>query len=222
MSGNIIKIVVVDDHVLFRAGLISLLDQMSDLEVIGDAGNGKEGLKVVADTQPDVVLLDVNMPIMGGVAAVTELRKISDSKILMLTISKRQEDLIGAIRAGADGYLLKDAEPEELHKAIQLAVAGKSILSPEITAQVIKVVRDGPSETGDNFDLTRRETEVLQELSKGKTNPQIAQDLHISANTVKTHVRKVMEKLNTSTRAEAVRVAMEAGLLQQIPFGETD
>lgn len=209
-----IRIVVVDDHALFRAGLISLLDQMPGLEVVGEAANGREGLKVVVYTQPDVVLLDVNMPIMDGVATVTEIRKTTNCRILMLTISKRQEDLIGAIRAGADGYILKNAEPEELHKSIQLVAAGKSSLSPEITAQVMKVVRDGPGETGDIFGLTKREIEVLQELSTGKTNVKIAQVLHISENTVKTHVRNVMEKLNASTRAEAVRVAMETGLLK--------
>jgi two-component system, NarL family, nitrate/nitrite response regulator NarL len=213
MNTKSIRIVVVDDHALFRAGLISLLDQNPDLTVVGEAGNGHEGVQVVAKTQPEVILLDVNMPIMDGVTTISEIRKISTAKILMLTISKRQDDLLGAIRAGADGYLLKNSEPEELHKNILLTIAGKSILAPEVTAQVMKVVRDGPQDSSQYFELTRREMEVLQELSQGKTNPQIAADLHISENTVKTHVRKVMEKLGAATRAEAVRVAMEAGIL---------
>jgi len=137
MNSKAIRIVVVDDHALFRAGLIHLLDQMPDLQVIGEAANGKEGLKVVTAEKPNLVLLDVEMPILDGVATVTELRKISDCKILMLAISKRQEDLIGAIQAGADGYLLKNAEPGELHKSIQRAMSGQAALSPGVTAQVM-------------------------------------------------------------------------------------
>ncbi len=213
MNLKSIRIVVVDDHALFRAGLISLLNQNPELEVVGEAGNGREGLQVIAETNPEVILLDVNMPIMDGVTTVTEIRKISTARILMLTISKRQEDLIGAIKAGADGYLLKNSEPEELHKNIKMALTGKSILAPEVTAQVMKVVREGPKETANDFSLTNREMEVLQELAQGKTNPQIATDLHISENTVKTHVRKVMEKVGVSTRAEAVRVAIKAKLI---------
>ncbi len=210
---NPIKIVVVDDHALFRAGLVSLLGQMPELTLVGNAANGKEGLAVIAQTQPEVVLLDVNMPILDGVTAIREIKKISACKILMLTISKRSEDLIGAIRAGADGYLLKNAEPAELLRSIQRAAVGQAALAPEVTAQVMQVVRTGLGEPGDPFELTPREIEVLSQLARGKTNPQIAAELHISENTVKTHVRKIMEKLAVSTRAEAVRVAMEAKIL---------
>jgi DNA-binding NarL/FixJ family response regulator len=208
-----IRIVVVDDHALFRAGLISLLSQAPWIEIVGEGGNGREALQIVIKTQPDVVLLDLNMPIMDGVTTVTELRKISDCRILMLTISKRQEDLIGAIRAGADGYLLKNAEPEELQKAIKISMSGKSILAPEVTAQVIQVIRDSPIKITQEYQLTKREMDVLIELSKGKTNSQIAQDMHISENTVKTHIRNILEKLDTSNRTEAVRIARENGLL---------
>lgn len=208
-----IRIVVVDDHALFRAGLISLLSQAPWIEIVGEGGNGREALQVVMKTQPDVVLLDLNMPVMDGVTTVTELRKISDCRILMLTISKRQEDLLGAIRAGADGYLLKNSEPEELQNAIKMTMRGKSILSPEVTAQVIQVIRDSPTKITRDYKLTKREMEVLIELSKGKTNPQIAQDMHISENTVKTHIRNIMDKLDTSNRTEAVRIARQNGLL---------
>lgn len=209
-----IRIAVVDDHALFRAGLISLLSQVPHFEIVGEGSTGREAIEIVANTHPDLLLLDVNMPVMDGIEAVKALKKTSDCRILMLTISKRQEDLIGAIIAGADGYLLKNAEPEELQQAIQLAVEGKSVLSPDITAQVMQALRVGSHLSQDPFDLTSREREVLELLSTGRTNPQISQDLHISENTVKTHVRNIMEKLNAATRTEAVRIAALKGLLK--------
>jgi DNA-binding NarL/FixJ family response regulator len=205
--------VVVDDHALFRAGLVSLLSQMPAFEIVGEAGNGKEAIEIVRSRHPDVVLLDVNMPVQGGVETVAELRKVSDCHILMLTISKRQEDLIGAIQAGADGYLLKNAEPEELQKSITLAVSGKSILSPEITGQVMQAVRDSSPLAVNTFDLTKREMDILKQLSIGKTTPQISNDLHITNNTVKTHIRKILEKMNASNRVEAVTIAIREGLI---------
>jgi DNA-binding NarL/FixJ family response regulator len=204
-----IRIVVVDDHALFRAGLISLLSQMPDIEVVGEGGNGKEAIEIVMRTQMDIILLDVNMPIMNGVEAVKALRKITDCPILMLTISKQQEDLIGSIKAGANGYLLKNAEPEELRKAILIAKGGKSILSPEVTSQVMGMIRE--HQIGN--DVTDREIEVLRLLAQGKTNAQIAADLVISQNTVKTHIKNTMKKLGASNRAEAVNIAIQKGIL---------
>jgi DNA-binding NarL/FixJ family response regulator len=204
-----IRIVVVDDHALFRAGLISLLSQMPDIEVVGEGGNGKEAIEIVMRTQMDIILLDVNMPIMNGVEAVKALRKITDCPILMLTISKQQEDLIGSIKAGANGYLLKNAEPEELRKAILIAKGGKSILSPEVTSQVMGMIRE--HQIGN--DVTGREIEVLRLLAQGKTNAQIAADLVISQNTVKTHIKNTMKKLGASNRAEAVNIAIQKGIL---------
>jgi DNA-binding NarL/FixJ family response regulator len=208
-----IRIVVVDDHALFRAGLISVLGQFPEFEIVGQGADGRQAVEIVSSTQPDILLLDVNMPVMDGVQAVAAIKKISACKILMLTISKRQEDLIGAIQAGADGYLLKNAEPQELHKAIQLTVTGKAILSPEITAQVMQALQSSIQSQAANPVLTPREMEVLEFLSQGLTNPQIAQVLHVSENTIKTHVRKIMAKLDASTRTEAVRIASQRGLL---------
>ena len=204
-----IRIVVVDDHALFRAGLISLLSQMPEIEVVGEGGNGKEALEIVIRTQVDIILLDVNMPIMNGVEAVKALRKITDCPILMLTISKQQEDLIGSIKAGANGYLLKNAEPEELRKAILLAKGGKSILSPEVTSQVMGMIREHQA----GKDVSNREIEVLRLLAEGKTNAQIAVDLVISQNTVKTHIKNTMKKLGASNRTEAVNIAIQKGIL---------
>jgi DNA-binding NarL/FixJ family response regulator len=209
-----IRLVVVDDHALFRAGLVSLLTQMDDLEVVGEAGDGREALQVVHRVQPDVVLLDVNMPEMGGVETVEALQSSEKCKILMLTISKHDEDLFGAIAAGADGYLLKNAEPDELHRAILLVAEGMSVLSPEVTGRVLKAVSNAhslPSDVG----LSKREMEVLDCLAQGKTSSQIASGLFITENTVKTHVRHILEKLEAANRAEAVSRAIQLGLIRQ-------
>ncbi len=174
-----IRLVVVDDHALFRAGLVNLLAQMPDLEVVGEAGDGKKALDLIREKNPDVVLLDVNMPEMGGVETVEALKKDKPRQvsngcyILMLTISKHDEDLFGAIAAGADGYLLKNAEPEELRKAIMQVAEGKSVISPEVTRRVLQVIQSGqgvPSEAG----LSKREMEVLDCLANGMTSAQIA------------------------------------------------
>lgn len=209
-----IRLVVVDDHALFRAGLVNLLDQMPDLEVVGEAGDGREALEEVQRKRPDVVLLDVNMPLMGGVETVEALKTREGIRILMLTISKHDEDLFGAIAAGADGYLLKSAEPEELHRAILLVSEGKSVLSPDVTRRVLQMVGSGKdvySEVG----LSKREREVLDCLAKGMTSAQVASQLFISENTVKTHVRHILDKLEASNRAEAVSKAIQIGLIRQ-------
>lgn len=209
---NRIRLVVVDDHALFRAGLISLLSQMPEFEIVGEAGNGREALVVIEETCPDIVLVDVNMPVMGGIETVEALKPLNRTKILMLTISKHDEDLFGAITAGADGYLLKNAEPDELRRAINLVYEGKSVLSPEVTARVLKAVSNAqglPPAVG----LSRREMEVLSCLSQGMTSAQIASDLFITENTVKTHVRHILEKLEASNRAEAVSRAIQLGLI---------
>jgi len=215
-----IRLVVVDDHALFRAGLVNLLAQMPDLEVVGEAGDGKKALDLIREKNPDVVLLDVNMPEMGGVETVEALKKDKPRQvsngcyILMLTISKHDEDLFGAIAAGADGYLLKNAEPEELRKAIMQVAEGKSVISPEVTRRVLQVIQSGqgvPSEAG----LSKREMEVLDCLANGMTSAQIAAELFITENTVKTHVRHILDKLEASNRAEAVSKAIQMGIIRQ-------
>jgi DNA-binding NarL/FixJ family response regulator len=209
-----IRLVVVDDHALFRSGLISLLGEMNEFEVVGEAGNGRDAIDVVHRLKPDVVLLDVNMPVMGGVETVIALRKTEQSRILMLTISKADEDLFGAITAGADGYLLKNATPEELCKAIKLVSEGMSVLAPDVTRQVLRAVNLEQSRAPDG-GLSSREMEVLECLAMGKTTAQISGELYISDNTVKTHVRHILEKLEASNRAEAVSKAIQMGLIGQ-------
>jgi len=211
---KIIRIVVVDDHGLFRAGLVSLLTTISEFEIVGEAGDGREALSVIDEKKPDVVLLDVNMPVMGGVEMVEAIQENDPPKILMLTISKHDEDLFGAIAAGADGYLLKDAEPEELRRAINLVAEGKSVLSPEVTSRVLKAVSSSHGIPPD-IALSKREMDVLKCLARGMTSSQIATELFISENTVKTHVRHILEKLEASNRAEAVSRAIQLGIIRQ-------
>jgi two-component system nitrate/nitrite response regulator NarL len=207
-----IRIVVVDDHTLFRRGLVGLLAEMEGFQVVGEASNGRDALAIIQATQPDIVLLDVNMPEMSGIETLTALRKHGvDTPVLMLTISQHEEDLIGAIRAGANGYLLKNAEPETLRQTIKQVVAGQAVLAPEVTGQVFRLVRSG------QFDpvnlLTEREVEVLRFLSRGLTTAQTGTEMFISENTVKTHIRHILEKMDVSNRAEAVARATQLGLI---------
>ena len=207
-----VRIVVVDDHALFRRGLVGLLSEMQSFEVVGEASNGVEALRVIAEQRPDIVLLDVNMPAMSGVETLSAIkRKNIQSQVLMLTISQHEEDLIGSIRAGASGYLLKNAEPEMLRQTILDVMAGKSVLAPEITEQVFRLVRSG--QVGSSGILSEREVEVLRFLAKGYTTAQTSSKLVISENTVKTHVRHILNKLEVGNRAEAVAKATQLGLI---------
>ena len=213
MSGPI-RLVVVDDHALFRRGLVGLLNDFPDFNVVGEASNGREAVSIIEREVPDVVLMDVNMPEMDGIQAVEKLReKKIPVRILMLTISEHEEDLLAAIRLGADGYLLKNTEPEDLKKSILHVAQGEGTLSPEVTSMVLKALaRQG--ETSNQPPLSDRELEVLDCLSDGFTTGQIANNLFISENTVKTHVRHILEKLEASNRTEAVSKGLQQGLIQ--------
>jgi DNA-binding NarL/FixJ family response regulator len=208
----VVRIVVVDDHALFRRGLVGLLAEMEGFQVVGEAANGQDALGIIETKKPDIVLLDVNMPEMSGIQALTAMRRRGlDSLVLMLTISQHEDDLIGAIRAGASGYLLKNAEPETLRQTIKQVMAGKSVLAPEVTEQVFRLVRSGQLDSANL--LTDREVEVLRFLSRGLTTVQTGTEMFISENTVKTHIRHILEKLEVSNRAEAVAKATQIGLI---------
>lgn len=208
-----INLVVVDDHALFRRGLISLLSEMPDFQVLGEASNGHEALQSIEKLKPDLVLLDINMPVMNGIETLGEIRKMNPApKVLMLTISQNDEDLIGAIVAGANGYLLKNAEPDMLRNTILQVVAGNSVLAPEVTAKVFHAVRRSQSDRSRGL-LSDREIEVLGCLARGQTTAQIAGVLFISENTVKTHIRHILEKMEVNNRAEAVARAAQMDLL---------
>jgi len=207
-----IRLLVVDDHALFRSGLISLLKGMPEFQVVGEASNGREAVDAARQIEPDVVLLDVNMPVMGGVEAVGIIKEILSCRILMLTISKNDEDLFGSILAGADGYLLKNATPEDLRKAIVQVHEGMGVLAADVTRKVMGAVRADQGSLAGN-SLSAREMEVLRCLAQGMTTTQISSGLFISDNTVKTHVRHIMEKLEAANRAEAVSKAIQMGLI---------
>ncbi len=208
-----IRLFVVDDHVLFRRGLIGLLSDMPEFEVVGEAGDGDEALQMIPKSGADIVLLDVNMPGLGGVETLRALRQEGhQTSVLMLTVSQEESDLVGAILAGASGYLLKNAEPETLRRTLLDVAGGKSALSPEMTALVFKVMRRSPSGRPQDL-LSGRELEVLRCLARGQTTARIAAELFISENTVKTHIRHILEKMEVNNRAEAVAKALQAGLI---------
>lgn len=210
---NRVRIVVVDDHALFRRGLISLLEEMPEFHVVGEAANGQEALGVIERARPDIVLLDINMPVLDGIQTLGALRKKdATQKILMLTISQNDDDLIGAIVAGANGYVLKNTEPDTLKNTILQVYAGNSVLSPEVTARVLQAVRRSQTERNRGL-LSEREVEVLKCLARGQTTTQIASVLFISENTVKTHIRHILEKMEVNNRAEAVARAAQMDLL---------
>lgn len=207
-----IRLVVADDHTLFRRGLIGFVNEQPDFRVVGEAGNGLDAVQIYRQHQPDVVLMDVHMPGGSGIEAVQTLKKETNARVLMLTISDNDEDLLAALAAGADGYLLKSAEPEELCQAIRQVYAGQGVLSPEITSQVMKAAALSQNHQP-AAGLSRREREVLTQLAQGLNTTEIATDLVISNNTVKTHIRRILRKLDVSNRAEAVARATALGLI---------
>jgi DNA-binding NarL/FixJ family response regulator len=208
-----IKVAVVDDHALFRRGLVSLLSGMDEFAICGEAGNGEEALHMIESANPDIVLMDVNMPVMDGVQALEAVRKNrGDQKVLMLTISQSDEDLVRAIIAGANGYLLKNAEPETLRNTILEVMQGHSMLAPEMTEKVFSTLRRARMGQGQTL-LSDREVEVLHFMEKGLTTHQMAESLYISDNTVKTHIRHILEKLEVNNRAQAVDKARDLGIL---------
>ena len=208
-----IKLLVVDDHILFRRGLIGLVREQPDFCFVGEAGNGPDAIQICRQQQPDVVLMDVHMPGGNGVEAIQTIKKETKARVLMLTISNKDEDLLGALAAGADGYMLKSAEPEQLCQAIRQVAAGHGVLSPEITSQVMQAAASSSRSRQSTTSLSRRECEVLVQLAQGATTTEVAAALVISKNTVKTHIRRILKKLDVANRAEAVARASALGLI---------
>jgi DNA-binding NarL/FixJ family response regulator len=207
-----IRLIIADDHALFRRGLVELLREQADFRIIGEAHSGPDAVELAKKNPADVVLMDVHMPEGSGIDAVRVLKRISTMRILMLTISSADESLLGAISAGADGYLLKSAEPEELCDAIRRVAAGGSYLSQDVARAVMRAAAQSPANHA-NQVLSDRELEILACLARGSTNREMASKLIISPNTVKTHVHNILKKLGASNRAEAVARAASQGLI---------
>jgi two-component system NarL family response regulator len=210
-----IRILIADDHSLFREGLARVLNEAPGMSVVASVSNGLEALSRVAEFKPDVVLMDVNMPKLGGVDATRQLRKIHpQASVLMLTISEDEHDLYAAIRAGARGYLLKSASAAELIDGIRRVYAKEAILTPGMAAKLLNEfasISPAPTSLDGDDDrddvnvgvLTEREREVLQWVARGMTNKEIGAQLSLSPHTIKAHIRTILEKLHVRSRAEA-------------------
>ncbi|HWA57792.1 MAG TPA: response regulator transcription factor [Gemmatimonadales bacterium] len=205
-----IRIVIADDHPIFRAGLLGLLSGQEDFQVVGEAANGKEAVSVARHVAPDVLLVDLQMPELDGVGAIKALREAAPkTRILVLTTYDSDGDILRAVEAGATGYLLKDTPREELFKAIRATARGDSVLSPAVASKLVGRAR-GPIERS----LSARELEVLTLVARGISNKIIGKDLRISEATVKTHLIHIFAKLGVDDRTAAVTAAIEKGILR--------
>jgi two-component system nitrate/nitrite response regulator NarL len=211
-----IRVVLVDDHTLFRKGLAELLEHSGAVKVVGITGSADEARRLLREQQPDVVMMDLNMPARDGISLLRDLRA-EDINVptLFLTVSNAESDLAAALRAGARGYLLKDMEPDDVVDAVRRAARGETVVAPAMTAQLVNLV-DAKRNTPESLlnQLTGREREILQHLARGESNKAIARALNISQETVKLHVRHVLAKLNLSSRVEAAVFAVERKLAE--------
>ncbi|MFD0414105.1 response regulator [Streptomyces sp. NPDC127108] len=217
-----IKVLVVDDQFLIRAGLVGVLRAAPGIEVVGEAGDGAEAVELAAATRPDVVLMDIRMPGMNGITATERILAEAAEpppRVLVLTTFDLDEYVYGALRAGAAGFLLKDSGPERLLAAVAAVGSGDALFAPSVTRRLVEAfaVRSGAAPAGepppDLAALTGRELEVLKLIARGLSNAEIADRLYISEATVKTHLNRTMNKLDLDTRAQAVVIAYETGLV---------
>lgn len=198
-------ILLIDDHPMLRNGVKQLISLEPSLQVIGEAGDGKIGIQIAEEQDPDLILLDLNMPGMNGFETLDELRKRELSgRIILFTVSNYSDDLISALKRGADGYLLKDMEPEELIIALKEAASGKMVVSPTLTSVLAESLRENQSQNeSDAIALTPRESDILELIAQGLSNKMIARNLDIAESTVKVHVKHLLKKLNLKSRVEA-------------------
>jgi two-component system nitrate/nitrite response regulator NarL len=211
------RVLLVDDHDLFRTGLVNLLSEQG-VHVIGEAPNGETALRLVRDLAPDVVVMDLNMPGISGVDATREITTVAPrTRVLVLTISVDGADVVDAVMAGACGYLLKDASIQQLVAGIRAAAAGESLISPQIAAKVLQLLRAQNTADGKadpiQADLSDRELDVLKLIAIGKDNAEIAQELFISPKTVKNHISNILMKLQIENRIQAAVYAVRSGLV---------
>ena len=213
MKEEAASILLIDDHPMLRNGVKQLIELDESLLVIGEASNGAEGVTLAEQHDPDLILLDLNMPGMNGLDTLVQLRTIDLSgRIIVFSVSNHEEDVVNALKRGADGYLLKDMEPEDLLKALHQAAAGQMVLSEKLTNVLVASLRDSHvAEERDVEQLTRRERDILQLITLGMTNKAIARKLSITESTVKVHVKHLLKKMKLKSRVEAAVWALQNG-----------
>lgn len=218
-----LRILLVDDHVLFRKGLTALLSGRPDIQIVGEARDGLEAIEAAREILPDVILMDVNMPRCDGLEATRRIkREMPHVKIVILTVSDDDQHLFEAIKSGAQGYLLKDLEPYQLYDLLESISRGEAPLSGVIAAKILKEFTRPNSPASQEpaviDELTPRETHILQLVVEGKSNKDIANELVISENTVKIHIRNILEKLHLKNRIQAAVYAVSQGLVSEPPY----
>jgi DNA-binding NarL/FixJ family response regulator len=211
-----IKILIADDHHIVRRGLVFFLKTQKEIEVIGEAKNGQEAVEMTKALNPDLVLMDLDMPVMDGIEATKQIKAVlPEMKIMILTSFSDQDHVIPAIEAGASGYQLKDIEPDELVRTIKRMLEGENQLHPKATTHLLNQLTNKSRDVKQPIDeLTKRELDVLLEIAKGKSNKEIASSLYITEKTVKTHVSNVLSKLNLQDRTQAALFAVRNGLIE--------
>jgi len=211
-----VRVLIIDDHTLFRSGVKALIARQEDFEVVGEASDGLDGIKRAKALQPDVILLDLHMPGLSGREAVKILaQECPESKVVMLTVSEDAEDLIETLRNGASGYLLKNIDTQTLIDAIRRAAEGDSVISPQMTSKLVRNIKTGAvaaPAAAERDKLSPREREILVFLSRGASNKEVARALDVAESTVKIHVQHILRKLNLTSRVQAAVYAVEAGL----------
>jgi DNA-binding NarL/FixJ family response regulator len=209
-----IRVLIADDHAVVREGLRAFLDLQEGIEVVGEAADGEEAIAAAEQLRPDVILMDLVMPRLDGIAAMRRLRRTdAELRVIVLTSFAQDDRLLPAIQAGAAGYLLKDVEPQELARAVRAAHAGEALLDPGVAARLVEMIAAPGGAADDDRGLTRREREVLGLIARGYANKRIALELRISEKTVKAHVGHVLAKLGVADRTQAALHAVRVGLV---------
>ncbi|MDX1457471.1 MAG: two-component system response regulator NarL [Marinobacter sp.] len=209
------SVLLIDDHPLLRQGIKQLVEMEDDMEVIGEASNAQDGIALALDSEPDLILLDLNMPEVNGIETLKRLRGENvGSRIVIFTVSDHEDDVVAALRAGADGYLLKDMEPEDLIPQLRQAAVGRMVISDRLTTLLAEALRSQKPEStrSDYNSLTPREKDILKLIAEGLSNKMIGRKLDISDGTVKVHVKHLLKKLNLRSRVEVAVWAVEEGL----------
>lgn len=212
---EVIKIVIVDDHPVVREGIGSMLKREPDFKIVGEASNGREAIEKAGELEPDVMLMDLRMPEIDGVEAITQIKANKpDIKFIILTTYSDDEYIFKGIAAGARAYLLKDAPRDELFKAIRAVSRGESLIQPVVASRLLDKLAELSKKSPSVETLSERETEVLNLMAKGVSNKDIADQLSITQSTVKTHITSIFQKLDVTTRTEAVTTALKKGIIK--------